>query len=131
MGLTQSRENMIVDIINIIRQRCPKEEKDADLWDEGEGGVGWLDNEIGFAFEIIKGVHVNLFNECKSVQDVHNYLLSSKIFTDEFLKEILKIIKNGGTDNDNHWTKIEEIRKERKNLSTSICIYLDEPPPAY
>ena len=82
MSHASSNASLAFDIVNAIRHQtlaslASMSPEECDPWDEGEGGVAWLENEIGFASELVKILY-DFEEPCMSametVSDVQSYL---------------------------------------------------------
>lgn len=90
------------EIINHVRTVASSlEDEDADPWDEKESGVAWLDNEVGFAEDIlakfmsITKIDMSKFNTVKKAKQG---LISVPLYQLLCMKKI--IVDLGGTSSD-------------------------------
>lgn len=89
-------------IIDTIREKSLQLGEGADIWDENQGGVDWIDNELSFVQDLldiadydINNIQVDI-NDYNTVDQVRNYLI--EYFSIDDLEILAFFIKEGGTD---------------------------------
>jgi uncharacterized protein YlxP (DUF503 family) len=106
--------DIVRNIVNFIRNKIvmDNEIQDEDGWDENDGGVAWISNEIEFIEEYLD-YEISNIGDFNNVEECINYL-SNKDF--KYLNDIYNCIINGGTDNEEYWKVVNMKRNEEKGI---------------
>ena len=113
--------SIITDIVSMIRNKISTDypiDDDVEQWNElnVNGGVSWLDNEIGLFNDLMTILYdenydymEDVFDECSTVNEVINYL--SNNLDDDYINMLHFYTTNKGTDNPYHFTLRDQENK--------------------